>query len=183
MEAWLRLLGIWLAEGSLDKGYYAGISQKAGKDCDTIIQWVKDCGFKPYVNGPRNDNQMCKIIISSKQLVTYLSQFGYSHDKFIPHDIKQLSPRLLRILLDAMMLGDGRHEKPNRFSGDYCTVSEQLADDVQEIIFKAGFASTKTPDDMTTRFGSCRMWIVGINSRRVSDTFCNEHKDQREWVD
>ena len=49
-----------------------------------------------------NNFSMC-----SKQLATYLYQFGDFFQKYIPRDFLELSTRQLGILLDALMLGDG----------------------------------------------------------------------------
>jgi len=77
-----------------------------------------------------------KVIVRDKGLHRYLLQFGYSHEKFVPKWIKDLSPRLLEIFLNAFQLGDG-HKKTRT----YYTSSVQLRDDLQEMIIKTGKAS------------------------------------------
>lgn len=49
--------------------------------------------------------------------------------------MKELCPKQLRILYDALMLGDGSYN-------NYSTTSKRLADDVQEILIKMGYGSS-----------------------------------------
>lgn len=182
MESWLRLFGIWIAEGCTwqrkdgNRQRVISITQNRGPKLETIKQWIKDCGFSFYEH-KRNNSKVVNLEISNAQLFEYLKQFGGSYDKFIPHELKQLSPRLLRILWESMMLGDGRGDSM------YCTVSKQLADDVSEIILKMGYApTTHFEPQLTNKFGTNGIWIVSCNRRRIERTRCNEHKDRREWV-
>ena len=84
----------------------------------------------------------------NKALVDYLaSNCGeYANSKCIPKDIKNMSKENLKILLDALVEGDG-NERPatkkketDRKYYSYTTVSTQLRDDVIEILFKLGFS-------------------------------------------
>lgn len=182
MEAWLSFFGIWLAEGHTTKHVkpdgqmrqrVVGITQNRGKKLETIKKWVTACGFHFSESTQKRDPKKVTLIISNAALYEYLVQFGGSHTKFIPQELKELSPRLLKILYDAMMLGDGRR-------ADYCTVSKRLADDVSEIIFKMGYAP-RTHLETCKRFGTS-IWIVGRNERSIDATCCNARKDRREWL-
>lgn len=89
--------------------------------------------------------------ISGKELVKHFkSEFGLSfeekcnaYNKRIPRWILELNPNLLKILLKALVNGDGHcsYSKYNTSSKgfQYTTVSKQLADDVYELVFKCGF--------------------------------------------
>lgn len=63
-------------------------------------------------------------------------QFGKAHEKFVPQFIKELSSRQIRIFLSAFMFGDG-----NMQTETFTTSSKRLADDLQELILKAGWAA------------------------------------------
>ena len=143
-DVWLRFFGIWLAEGYTSKCYdnnRVGISQIQQDKLDIIEEWVKETGLEygRYDNG---------IILRSRKdykpnniLHSYLKQFGKCNDKFIPKELKNLPPERLRVLLDAMILGDGWHRKQHskyKLMG-YGTTSKRLAGDVQEIAIKAGY--------------------------------------------
>ncbi|QLH74912.1 MAG: hypothetical protein HPY73_05285 [Methanomassiliicoccales archaeon] len=138
MDDWLEFLGYFLSEGSVQfKGkvpYRVNITQVKHED---KVYKIEDCiqrlGFK-YNYDTHN------FSISNKQLASYLSQFGKVNEKFVPRDILELSPRQLRILLEALMLGDGCCGKTNHHRL-YCTSSRQLADDVQEIALKIGVSA------------------------------------------
>ncbi len=155
MDAWLTLLGWWLAEGSLAaprgargrvNNYVVAIAKVSTKKAErtAIATAANRCGFHAHEGDPRN------IIISSKQLHTYLRQFGHAENKYIPREFLELPPQQLRLLFDAICGGDGtkrRRARKNTNRGDagfvcFTTVSRQLANDVQEIALKLGLGAT-----------------------------------------
>ena len=109
-----------------------------------IKKWVdrvgEQVGFSAWEEAS-NEHSKC-VKFKNKQVYEYLKQFGHSKDKFIPKEIKMLPPDLLKILLDAMMLGDG-------YLNSYSTSSKRLADDVQEIAMKLGKGATISKNKRT----------------------------------
>ena len=75
---------------------------------------------------------------NNKDLYLELKKLGKSYEKFIPNYVKEMSSRQLEILLDALMLGDGSGKPLKKWT--YYTSSKQLADDVQELLLKIGYA-------------------------------------------
>ena len=81
-------------------------------------------------------------------LVEYLANNcgGYANTKCIPYDIKNMSKSNLRVLLDALVEGDGSERPATKKKTtkkkyySYTTVSKQLRDDVIEILFKLGYS-------------------------------------------
>lgn len=70
---------------------------------------------------------------------------AYCTDKRIPRKYLNLPKQKLQKLFDALMAGDGSWDKrENRTSGYYSTTSKQLADDIQELAFKLGYAVKKS---------------------------------------
>lgn len=148
MDDWLEFFGYWIAEGSACLGYAdknkkyinyrVTIAQNDNEKREKIKACMKRLGFSFGESG----NDHCKNLESrDKQLYEYLRQFGHASDKFIPKEIKALSSRQLKILFDALILGDGSiGRNQNHFI--YTTISKQLADDVQEMAFKIGRAAT-----------------------------------------
>ncbi len=131
MDDWLRFFGIWIAEGSAyvsKKGYIVKIAA-FGRNKKVIEKWLKKMPFNYNATSTG-------FVIDNKQLCLYLMQFGHAHNKFIPEEIKSLSKEQLKIFLDAYMLGDGNEETLT-----FTTTSENLANDLQEIILKCGWAS------------------------------------------
>lgn len=175
MDDWLRFFGIWLAEGHTNHSKQAvvGITQKEGPKSRQIARWISAAGFHA---GEKIYEGKVVFEITDKQLHMYLLQFGKSHDKFIPRELLNLSSRQLRILYDAMMFGDGSGKR-------YATVSDQLADDMTEIILKTGGAPIKRKDVSKNRFGSGAVWIIHRDECNIGGTICNEHIDNRSWVD
>jgi len=126
MEDWLRFLGIYLAEGNCDK-WVVNIAQTTKKEEIKEIIKKLPFNFSEDKNGFR---------IFSVQLVNYLKQFGYANEKFVPNFVKDLSPRLINIFLDAFCLGDGSIRKNG--ARRFYTTSQKLRDDIQELLLKAG---------------------------------------------
>ncbi len=158
MDTWLEFLGYYIAEGcsgSYTKGYtdagkkrtdLSHVIQISQHKLDTkaIMEFcLEKLPFDTHYYGG------C-FRISSKVLVDLLSPLGKSSEKYIPYYVKQLSSRQLKIILDALLLGDGSFGS----SGNeriYYTSSKILADDVQEIALKCGYAASIKPNDSRGR--------------------------------
>ena len=72
----------------------------------------------------------------SVQLYKYLTGFGLSYEKYIPEEIKILPPEQIKKFLHFYILGDGSEGRT------ISTSSKTMADDLQEIILKAGWSAT-----------------------------------------
>lgn len=130
MDDWLRFFGLWLAEGSAYKGKKEYVVKIAcfGEKKRIVREWLSNLPFHFFETDTG-------FTILNKQLAIYLMQFGKASEKFIPQEIKELSSRQIKIFLDAFMFGDG-----NKETETFTTSSKRLADDLQELIFKAGWA-------------------------------------------
>lgn len=152
MEAWLKFLGLYLTEGSYSparrKGgrydYRIRISQIHPNVRQELEGIIKAIGFNYYSSD-------ADYSIYDKQLWTYLQQFGYSYDKYIPAEIKALAPKQLQILIDYLIMGDGENVKYSKFncttqkyypysSKIFRTTSTRLRDDFCEVAIKCGYA-------------------------------------------
>jgi hypothetical protein len=136
MDDWLEFFGYWITEGCLNGSGGVSLYQNPGAVLDAMIGCVSRLGFPMS----QYDHKKCvNLHIADVQLARYLKQFGKSRDKRIPRHLLNLSRRQLRILFDALMLGDGHFidGKPNYF----CTASRQLANDMQEIALKLGYCT------------------------------------------
>jgi len=137
MDDWLRFLGFYISEGSLREPTTVVISQEKEDVKPLIEETIRNLGYSVYYTGK-------EYLIHDVQLVSYLKQFGHAEDKFIPEELKTLSKRQLKILLDALLLGDGtkRVRKGIYEEEYYGTISKRLADDVQEIALKVGYTAS-----------------------------------------
>jgi UDP-glucuronate decarboxylase len=149
MDDWLEFLGYYISEGCVHirrrvrevggreydvADYNVLIAQAEGEGRDRMIECLQRLGFKFFTS---DDHQ---LRICSKQLAEILAPLGKSGDKHIPRELLRLSRRQSKILLDALILGDGSRR------GDavcYWTKSSRLADDVQELALRCGYAASK----------------------------------------
>lgn len=147
MDDWLEFMGYYLSEGCCFRHgtkakpkchYSVVICQKDREVFDRMVDVVKRMDFNPYI-WQHPTTGVWNYKIANKQLYDYLEQFGHAEDKFIPTEIKQVSKRQLQILLDALIVGDGWVIQKDKSA--YLTVSKRLADDVQEVMFKCGYAT------------------------------------------
>ena len=142
IEDWVAFFGLYLAEGSVrgskggkKKNYEICIKQKLSK-YKIILKLLKKLPFKFSVYKSKD---LVNFSIVNRQLWEYLRQFGNSHQKYIPSEIKQLNPNLLKILLKWYLLGDG-NKRENKWEWYYrgFSVSKKLLDDLVEISLKIG---------------------------------------------
>ena len=149
-EDWYEFMGWYLSEGTSSgvsggdfkksRQYTCKITQKKG---ETKAQ-IKDLFDRLPFEKRMVDHGDGKVdfVFTDLRLHSYLFALGNSHNKFIPEEMKQASPRLLKILFEAFMKGDGRNVKqgPN---GEWTkqsvfSTSERLIHDLHEILLKMG---------------------------------------------
>lgn len=151
MDVWVEFMGYYLSEGCAyistqkkkhpngkiyENGVFKVHISHSEKVKPLYFEKIKACLDKMpfHYNISRANNSY--FVINSKQLALYLKQFGKSQDKFIPADLLSLSKRQLKILLDALMLGDGTLIK-NKYK-TYYSSSYKLMSNIQEILLKIG---------------------------------------------
>jgi len=136
-----KVMGWWLAEGGFMRNRIAvHQSAKVNPDkyqeiIDLLSEEYGDCLWmgKGY------------IVFQDDALYEYLKKIGATNEKFIPEEMKGLSPNLLRGFLDCFAAGDGHIRKGRAFKGGHfrdeichTTSSKRLADDLGELILKCG---------------------------------------------
>lgn len=174
-DDFVEFLGYYLSEGTHYK-------KKTGQYIVRIYQNKKETKDKIRKCLKRMNIVFCEydgaFEISSKQLFTYVSQFGKQHKRFVPKNVKNFSKRLLTILLDALIAGDG-NSRDTRAS--YWTSSTKLRDDIQEICFKLGFGTSYALDcERGTKHVICGnevninhdCWVIYIRKKKVHAGFC-----------
>ena len=168
MDIWLEFFGYYITEGCTDlnkrqsvinnKIYEKKIctvlisqSKKNSKKRNKIKKCLRKLGFKFY-----EENAQFRIL--SKQLYTYLQKFGKSKDRYIPNELLMLSGRQLKILFDAMMLGDGSSDGRKFYSS-----SKRLLDNMQEMLLKLGMAGSISIKD---KIRNTRMVFILTDTRK-----------------
>lgn len=182
IDNYLAFLGIWLSEGwtsRKDRCNQTGIAQNYPKSKlieDEIMKYI------PFKYGKSIDRNCIRFIISNKKLTDYLSQFGKSHDKYIPSWIFNLPSDQLEILYKWMMYGDGTEQKSDKRrkkNGDiniqevYYTTSKRLADDFQRLLLHLGLRGNIRIEN---KHGFNNHSIYAITVRRTKITLVNKSK-------
>lgn len=172
IKQWLKFFAWFITEGSLWKSrkgdYKIIISQQKYKS------YLRRFFSKfPFFNF-KEDSQ--GFYCYSRCLFLYLKQFGKAKEKYLPQEIKELSPKLLRYFIKELIKGDG--------SGSglvYYTSSKRLRDDIWEIALKAGLAVSDSID--TRKIGRFGGPVYKITLSEFYKTPRHERKDCRKWVD
>jgi UDP-glucuronate decarboxylase len=148
MDDWLEFLGYYISEGCVHvrrrarvvnsrdyevADYNILIAQENPEGRVQIARCLQQLGFKFF------DTDDHQFRICSKQLAEILLPLGKPGEKYIPREFLRLSKRQSLILLKALILGDGS-ERGDCYA--YYTKSKQLADDVQELALRCGYAAS-----------------------------------------
>jgi len=140
MNDWLEFFGYYISEGCVGKPntvhLYQNVNTTVFKKMKNVVERL---GFSFDIKTRIRKNRTKvhgEIRIQSAQLRSYLKQFGKSFDKFIPKEFLALTIKQLNILLLSLFEGDGSI-KNNKLVA-YSTASEQLANNVMEIVLKIG---------------------------------------------
>ncbi|MEM3011815.1 MAG: anaerobic ribonucleoside-triphosphate reductase [Candidatus Hadarchaeales archaeon] len=135
-KVFARFMGWYLAEGNVctsKGGYRIAISQLNRRNQKRIASIMREIGLNPSIT---------QFHVSSHAgwLYGYLKRLGKSKERFIPQEIKELPPNLLRLFLSELFAGDGAKRKGKLVR--YYTASRKLAEDVVECLIKVGKCGT-----------------------------------------
>lgn len=153
-KTWAKFLGIFIAEGHCS-GTKGGennncviITQTKSETSKKIVELLDVLPFKYTIS----DNR--QYIIRDKALHTFLFELGNSYEKHIPDYAKNWSVELLEILLEWLLLGDGRNRKDskNNLMREYYTTSNKLSDDVFELFMKISNGATHNKRKQEDRY-------------------------------
>jgi len=139
-----EFMGYYLSEGSISKPkrgkWQIKLSQQKNQTKTKMEKVSKKLFGKVWVG-----KEYIYIPLDDDKVISYFKQFGHSSEKYIPQEIKECDKKVLKIFLDAFMLGDGSERKENIWKGYvfskermYFTSSDRLASDIGELILKIG---------------------------------------------
>lgn len=158
-EYFFKFIGAYLGDGCsyAHKGRYkiqlAAVTKDQKKKYYANI--FKQLGLTPYIHADG-------VTAHSKALYSVVHALGHAREKYIPTWIKQASPQNLLDLWDGLLNSDGNAE-----TNIYTTTSKRLADDVQEILSKAGYAGTIWEQTSQTKEGHPFIaWKIRASSKR-----------------
>lgn len=152
-DVWMRFLGLWISEGHLrsyspnKRGWRIGITERARARFASIKEGVLASPFK----WKERESGNCIVwTTTDRGLYEHLERYcgKGAKNKRIPNYVKDWPVHNLRILLDALIEGDGLlpyvHGSTGVWNAQYQTSSKHLADDVMEIAVKCGLAASIT---------------------------------------
>jgi UDP-glucuronate decarboxylase len=175
MDDWLEFFGYYVSEGCVH--VRRRVRQVGGRDYDVADHNVLIAQQDPVGRAKIDacltrlgwtffDSDHHQFRICSSQLVEHLAPLGKAGDKYLPRQYLRLSPRQSRILLDALILGDGSRRDNGAI---YYTKSRRLADDVQELALRAGYAASLSSTEGRE--------LYRVNIRRVAYANLPEPED------
>lgn len=140
MDLWLEFLGYYVTEGGVETFPTIGIVQKKGEKAEKIKRCLKNltntlgCSLSEIGAG-----KYTRFKITQTQLYEHLKQHGERvHLKKLGLNFSELSKKQLKILYDAMMVGDGSSD------GKYLSsTSKKLAEEVQIIAHLIGKSASQ----------------------------------------
>jgi len=211
MDIWVKFMAIYLADGSVSasqikkrksmvtedgipveyespkSGYICKITQKK-EPSKVLIRQLLELLPSSFREIQYPDGKV-DFIINDARLHKYLKQFGKSHDKYVPKEIKLLNVELLNDFIDWFVLGDGR-VRNNKYREVFST-SNKLIDDLNEIILKTGKSSNLRVEERNyERYFNDRIIKAGsskpINRLHISTTkgiYLDSRHIKTEYVD
>ena len=159
IEDWLEFLGYFVSEGTLAKSknkWAMSISQSSIKNPEKT-QIIRNCLNRlPFKFNEYTDkiDGTTRFWINCKSLYLYLQENcgDYSYTKHFPVEILSYNSRLLRIMFEAAMLGDGTTDlRDGRTSRAYYSSSDMLIDQMQEISIKLQYRAHIVPGESCHR--------------------------------
>jgi DNA-directed RNA polymerase II subunit RPB2 len=145
INEWLWLFGIWIAEGFTSTERSIRISYAAHKQRvkDKLTEVCDKLSIDIYKKSDKVDTDKTNIWqLRDKRLRIYFEKLSVGAiNKYLPDWVWKLNMDQCRILIEAMMLGDGHTMKNG--TKRYDTSSEKLADDFQRLCLHAGWSSNK----------------------------------------
>ena len=142
---WMAFLGIYLAEGFTDgtkRGYKKSNRVVITQKKQPIVEKIRRLFARLEIDvneQTRSNGTIDFYIQGNNELHTMLFALGNSHNKYIPEEFKSWGSESLIVLLDWMLLGDGKNRTSRgKLLREYCTTSPKLAEDVEELMLKTG---------------------------------------------
>ena len=169
-----RLIGYWIAEGSLN-GRTGEITfafnSKEVKYHNDVINLLKDIFNVQFIQQKCKKNTT-KIIGSSKILAEFLKSFcgRIGTDRFINRIFKEHNENIKSALLAGMWRGDGSNYTLNNgiIYSNYSTSSEQLAFDVFNMLLTLGYIGSISKNKRNNRHNSHIEYSIRLYGEQVN---------------
>jgi predicted phage terminase large subunit-like protein len=171
-DAFLEILGFWVAEGSLgfrNRGHPSTVrfAQNEGDHLDFLLSALDRAGLKYRVRDRSCDAKAKDVALHDSQLAqfVYINFRHGAENKVVPVWVKELCPEQLRLFFDAYMRGDGTRQ------GDCAlTTSKKLADDLSEIALKIGYSASVRKQQghiIRGKYLGKETYVISINKHKT----------------
>ncbi|NDU71352.1 hypothetical protein GWI34_01765 [Actinomadura sp. DSM 109109] len=145
-------LGYFVSEGSIN-GNHIVLAQNRGPVLEAMIRVLGELGLPAYVPASGHGCVRTQCV----QLRDYLARLGRAVDKRLPREAQDWTPEVIRILIKAMVEGDGTTHAVSGHQVIY-TASDVLAGEIQVLAVKAGVSANVRVDG---RVGQLRVMPNG----------------------
>ncbi|KKK94059.1 hypothetical protein LCGC14_2686650, partial [marine sediment metagenome] len=171
-NSFLEFLGWWVAEGGTNGGEnYPGVhtvylSQRTPSKIPIIDACLARLPWG-FCRVEQTDTGSVRWSVGNKSLFGWLREMcgSYSPEKRLPDFCLDLGKRQSRILLDALILGDGTLNETN---AQYRTTSKLLADQVQVLAIRCGYAAMLYKSGVVSNGPIPHIvWQVGIRLEKI----------------
>ncbi|MGH7875967.1 MAG: LAGLIDADG family homing endonuclease [Candidatus Binatia bacterium] len=129
-EEYAALLGIYIADGNChhNEVIFGNLPEHKKKE---FISIITAAGYRFIDRG-------YELSIGGK-LANSFRDFGLAHEKYVPAHIKNATVSVIKAFLWGYNLGDGNQRESNM---TFTTVSQRLANDLQELALKVGWCAS-----------------------------------------
>ena len=177
-DAQAALLGYLIGDGTLT-GHTPLFTNTNAEIVSDVRRWALELGLvlsqdpgKPQYRIRRRP----EVMTGPNPLFSLLRELGLhgktAHHKFVPQVIFRSPRRQIALFLNRLYACDGSVwvEKDN-FRVEYCTVSEQLASDVQHLLLRFGIVAKKRRREVRYKEGTRTVWDVSFQDAENVDKF------------
>ena len=177
-DAQAALLGYLIGDGTLT-GHTPLFTNTNVEIVSDVRRWALELGLvlsqdpgKPQYRIRRRP----EVMTGPNPLFSLLRELGLhgktAHHKFVPQVIFRSPRRQIALFLNRLYACDGSAwvEKDN-FRVEYCTVSEQLASDVQHLLLRFGIVAKKRRREVRYKEGTRTVWDVSFQDAENVDKF------------
>ena len=177
-DAQAALLGYLIGDGTLT-GHTPLFTNTNVEIVSDVRRWALELGLvlsqdpgKPQYRIRRRP----EVMTGPNPLFSLLRELGLhgktAHHKFVPQVIFRSPRRQIALFLNRLYACDGSAwvEKDN-FRVEYCTVSEQLASDVQHLLLRFGIVAKKMRREVRNKEETRTVWDVSFQDSENVDKF------------
>lgn len=150
-EDFYEFLGFWFAEGSAGLYNYPGrkksicrvvLTQK--KNLEYVEDLLRRCKLEFHKNLKKDSGSYDYVLNVNEDVRTiakWLVETGIAKNKHVPSWVKKVPRKFLKAFIHGYLMGDGHIKDGSQKITCAYTASRVLADDIQEIALKAGYAA------------------------------------------